>query len=160
MALAGFGVDVAPCSVGLGAPNRPPPNTPDDAPVLEVPPPNREPGVPPGLLPAVVFVDEAFPGVVLKRFPPVAPLEFPNQFCSVMTVIADELFDRVASPKSTSQSANLRALRQRPDYIKTTKDRQQIYRECFFYVFETEAHNTILTELLGGKVRKLLSFLS
>jgi hypothetical protein len=103
MALAGFGVDVAPCSAGLGAPNRPPPNTPDDAPVLEVPP-NREPGVPPGLLAAVVFVDEAFPGVVLKRFPPVAPLGFPNQFCSVMTVIAKELFDRVASPKSTSTS--------------------------------------------------------
>jgi hypothetical protein len=110
-------------------------------------PPNREPGIPPRLLPAVVFVDEAFPGVMLKRFPPVAPLEFPNQFCSVMTVIANELFDLVASPKSMSESAmpprtcvlcdKARAILKRP------KTGQQICRECFFYVFETEVHNTI-----------------
>jgi cytoplasmic tRNA 2-thiolation protein 1 len=62
-------------------------------------------------------------------------------------VIANELFDRVASPKSTSESAmpprtcvlcdKARAILKRP------KTGQQICRECFFYVFETEVHNTI-----------------
>ena len=53
------------------------------------------------------------------------------------------------APKSCSLCHNAKAIVRRP------KTGQQICRDCFFYVFETEVHNTILEAQLfkrGDKV--------
>lgn len=41
-------------------------------------------------------------------------------------------------PRSCALCSNARAILKRP------KTGQQICKECFFYVFETEVHNTIM----------------